>query len=189
MITVSDIQASWSDALKAIQQLRPDAVIGGGCLRDLDNGREVKDVDIFVFGTRDDHLVDLHVELTNTGYEVASIDPGNWYPVGDGNDVVGFFEMPWGGGPPLQIIMVNHPTANIVDRFDFGICKIAYDGAQLIVDEHYKQDKAVKEFRLRRSRTNDELAASVHRYARPARKYEGWRFFPFAESTLEDFPL
>lgn len=174
-----EVPANWQAALAAIRTVSPDAVIGGGCLRDLDNGREIKDIDIFVEGDKAADLFGLNSRLNDlAGVEyVGEIDDSTMYPVGDGNDVVGFFEIEFDGvDVPIQMIVVKWPTVNICDRFDFGICRIAFDGQNLIRTPEYEQDKLDQVFKLRRSRTDAEMVASVHRFARLTRKYEGWRF-------------
>jgi len=176
------IPAEWKAALTAVQAIYPEAVIAGGCLRDLDNGREVKDIDIFVRGDAAPVLENLHARLLREGYAAEDIDEDSMYPVGERNEVVGFFEMEFEGlDVPLQIIMVNWDTARICDRFDFGICRIAFDGEKLIRTPEYEQDKTDRVFRLRRQRDDIEMVASVHRFARLSRKYEGWPFALFAE--------
>lgn len=183
-----EVPAPWQAALAAIQTVCPEAVIGGGCLRDLDNGREVKDIDIFVYGDKEASLRGLNLRLFGmTGIEhVGDIDPKGMYPVGDGNDVVGFFEIETTDvALPVQIIMVSHDTARICDRFDYGICRISFDGNALTRTPEYEQDKIDQVFKLRRKRTDAELVASVHRYARLSKKYEGWKFALFQEDEFD----
>lgn len=62
---VSSIPQEWKDTLSKIQQVFPGAVIAGGCLRDLDHGKPIKDVDIFVpiYSTTDGTLADIDTTL------------------------------------------------------------------------------------------------------------------------------
>ena len=46
--SVDDIPSSWRELLGEIREVAPDAVIAGGALRDRDNGRPIKDLDVFV---------------------------------------------------------------------------------------------------------------------------------------------
>lgn len=191
-----DVPPAWQAALAAIQTVDPDAVIGGGCLRDLDNCREVKDIDIFVEGDKAAHLFELQKRLQDlAGVDyVGDIDDSTMYPIGDGNDVVGFFEIEFDAvDQPIQMIVVKWPTVKICDRFDFGICRIAFDGQKLTRTPEYEQDKRDQVFKLRRSRTDEEMVASVHRFARLTRKYDGWRFGLYditpAHPVLPDFDL
>lgn len=175
------IPYEWKATLDYIREHCPEAVIGGGCLRDLDNGREIKDIDIFVSGSRMQHLEDLHKKLTHDGAcEVSDIDYDQVYPVGEGNDVVGHFEVEFEDiTEPVQIIMVNFDCSKITDRFDYGICRISYDGQNVYRSPDYEADKRDQVFRLCLQRCGQGLASSVHRYARLVRKYEGWRFVPY----------
>lgn len=180
------IPENWHTALSDVQSVCRGAVIGGGCLRDLDNGRPIKDIDIFIRGTRAGDLHMVRQQLVDGGLTADEIDPTHMYPVGDGNDVVGHFDVAHPAvQQPLQIIMVNFDTSRICERFDFGICRIAYDGITVTVTDEYRQDKANRIFKLRRQRTDAEMVASVHRYARLSQKYSGWRFALFDE--IADF--
>jgi len=48
MLTFARIPQFYKDVLAMVQQVAPEAIIGGGALRDLHYGRQVKDIDIFV---------------------------------------------------------------------------------------------------------------------------------------------
>jgi hypothetical protein len=176
LTTIEAIPAPWKSALSAIQKIDLNAVIAGGCLRDLDNGREVKDIDIFVEGRSADALFGLHRQLVDAGLDCAEIDPEKMYPIGDGNDLIGCIDITFDECPPLQVIMVYWPLDRLLERFDFGICKVSFDGQCLTFHQDYSADKREQVFRLRRERTGSELVASVHRFARLNRKYENWRF-------------
>lgn len=184
-----NIPEPWNAALAAVKRIAPEAVIAGGALRDLDNGREVKDIDIFVRGTTEPALARLRNAVVRAGFDAEEIDPSKMYPVGDGQDVVGHFDAEFPGcDVPVQIIMVNHDCAPevLVTRFDYGICRIVYDGETLLRAPEYLSDQAAEVFKLRRQRTDQELVASVHRFARLRQKYDGWRFDTF-ESASDDF--
>lgn len=188
-----DIPAAWRSGLAAIQTTaKRHAVIAGGALRDLDHKVRVKDIDVFVGGDKESDVAILHNALLAAGWLVEDIDQTKFYPIGENNEVVGFFEaqppMRGASAPPFQIIIVKWDTRRIVDRFDFGICKIAFDGgSQVIVHEDYEIDKAAKQFRICRPRDREQLVASVHRYARLSVKYPNWPFRLFKEKiVLED---
>lgn len=175
------IPALWTSTLRSIQTIRPEAIIAGGCLRDLDNDRPVKDVDIFVRGNRLDDLYMLQVRLTEMGHPCEPIDGQKIYPLGEGNDVVGYVELALYADPPIQIIMLRENGELVIDRMDYGICRMTWDGSELVTHPDYVRDKADQVFRLRVDRGPEGLAASVHRYARLVRKYEGWKFVAFTE--------
>jgi len=175
-----DIPDQWEAALAAVQSVCP-AVMAGGCLRDLDNDRPVKDIDIFVHGRGVDDLERLRNRLIKAGLTCAELDTDTLYPVGDGNDLTGCIDCAFDDCPPVQIVMVDWPLDAILERFDFGICRISFNGKQLIRHPDYVFDRSAKSFQLRRRREGQELSASVHRFARLTLKYEGWKFVPYDE--------
>lgn len=176
------IPKPWRDALQTIRAVLPDAVMGGGCLRDLDNGRPVKDIDIFVRGSSALDLYGIRDRLMNAFIDCDEIDTLTMYPVGDGNDLIGFVEVKFPDVEyPVQVIMTSWMTDQITERFDYGICRISFDGEAVYRHADYAKDQRDQVFRLCRDRQGEELAASVHRYARLVQKYEGWKFRPFDE--------
>ena len=60
------IPEDWTKTLKMIQREYPEAVIAGGSLRDLFLGKEIKDIDVFVIGTRPEmpkhHIISRTIE-------------------------------------------------------------------------------------------------------------------------------
>jgi hypothetical protein len=180
-----EIPVPWQAALAAVQKIQP-AILAGGCLRDLHNEREVKDLDIFGHGSGVDELVELHQKLVDAGFDCAEIDTDSLYPVGDGNDLTGYIDITVEDCPPVQVVMVDWPLDNLLERFDYGICRIQFDGTEVIYHTHYHADRNAQQFRLRRPREGHELSASVHRFARLTRKYEGWSFVPY-DDLLDDF--
>lgn len=191
MLTIKDIPIAWKDALGAIHQLRREAVIGGGALRDLDNRRPIKDIDIFVHGLVSDDIGSLHDAMVAAGFACEEYDPAEFYPIGDGNDVIGYFEAAYPGlETPLQIIVVQYSctAATIVERFDYGICRIAFDGRTLFMHPDYVADQTANIFRLCIDfDTHDpRLPNAIHRYARLSQKYEGWCWRPFSADP-DDF--
>jgi len=175
---IADIPERWQTVLRYVQNVAPDAVIAGGALRDLDNGRPVKDIDIFVQGNAMADLRSLREKLIELGFDCDDTDDQKIYPVGEGNDVVGCIDArdPAAETPPLQFIVVRCPPAKILDRIDFGICRLAFDGSQIIQPAEYDEDKARQVFRLRYDRAGLMLVTSIHRYARLSQKYEAWKF-------------
>lgn len=178
------IPFTWTQALSIIQrQGQPEAVIAGGALRDLDNLRPIKDIDVFVYGTRTDHLHGLRNKLMQLGVTCGEIDPSKCYPIGEVQKVVGFFDAEFEGlAHQVQVVMLDHPCGvQILDRIDYGICRIAWTGTELIAGPEYAEDKADKVFRMRMVRYGQELASSVHRYARLVTKFQGWTWMNFVD--------
>lgn len=179
------IPGEWTKTLLAIQALGTPAVIGGGALRDLDNGRPIKDVDVFVPCKTDTDVQVWHAKLSAI-FSCDPIDSEAWYPLGEANEVVGFFTFRASGLYPFQFIGVQWDVAKIIDRFDFGICKLSYDGQTVTIHPDYLADKEAKVFRLRRPRDDQQLRASVIRYARLYAKYEGWDFQLYSDGGFAD---
>lgn len=182
----ADIPAWWRDLLARVQLACPSAVIAGGCLRDRDNGREVKDIDIFISAVTMREADDAMAALRRTGLVVSFVpSEATAYPDDQHLEVVAIadvlrFEL------PVQLIFTDWPTSRIVDRFDYGICRLAFDGKSVTRPLEYDGDREAKVFRLRRSRpTPVSMRGSIHRYARLVQKYEGWTWWPFEQP--EDF--
>lgn len=185
-----EIPETWVAPLSAVKAVCRDAVIAGGCLRDLDHGRPVKDIDIFVNGGALENLEHLRQQLVDAGLDCQDIDYEKSYPIGELNDVVGDFEILGLTDEPIQLIMVSWDTSRITERFDFGICRVSFDGETLFRSDDYEKDSADQVFRLVQDRSGVWLSASVHRYARLVRKYEDWRFVAFeADATGLNFAV
>src|SRR3569623_1528091 len=80
---IADIPERWQTVLRYVQNVAPDAVIAGGALRDLDNGRPVKDIDIFVQGNAMADLRSLREKLIELGFDCDDTDDQKIYPVGE----------------------------------------------------------------------------------------------------------
>lgn len=171
------IPAEWTELLLRIRAVCPTAVLAGGALRDLDNGREVKDLDVFIGeGTMDGALRAIRA-LQEAGFEVVydeTFEGGKVYPEDQNLEVVLVAEME-GFDLPVQLIFTGWRTEIIVDRFDYGVCRLSWDGKELVRPPEYDEDKAAQVFRLRRDRPSPaSLRGSVRRYARLVEKYPGW---------------
>lgn len=177
-----NIPAEWVDLLQRIQAVLPSAVIAGGALRDLDNNREVKDLDIFIRGDSVQEC-EWHLHcLREAGFEV-NYNPSELteYPEDQNLEVVVIASLETYDDLPVQLIFTNWDTASIVDRFDYGICRLSFDGKELVRPAEYDEDKQAQVFRLRRERpTAVSMRGSIRRYARlTAEKYQGWDWYPY----------
>lgn len=178
-----NIPDSWGALVRSIREVCPTAVLAGGALRDLDNAREVKDLDIFIFADSDREAFG-HIDALNAGPFSVSFDEtfegGKAYPEDQNLEVIQIADL-LDHDLPVQLIFVRWPTDRIVERFDYGICQLAYDGSELTKGEHYEADKAAQVFQLRRDRpTPVSMRGSVRRYARlTAEKYAGWDWAPY----------
>lgn len=180
MITPNDIPAEWKEALSVIKDVCPDAMIAGGALRDLDNGREVKDIDVF-FSSGDPEAywlrvvklcVALGVDAPNIDLEGRAEDYGPITPT-----ILGQFVAKRAGKLPINLIGANTNITELrlCERMDFGICRIAWDGSGPIFRHWtYEQDKAAQVFHLDAINPETTESRSVERYNRLVEKYAGW---------------
>jgi hypothetical protein len=178
------IPPAWTELLQRIQAVCPSAVLAGGALRDLDNGQDVKDLDIFIRSPDMDDAEAARFALEEAGFELVFDDSGEGgkiYPEDQNLEVVAVMDL-LGFELPVQLIFTNWDTGRIVDRFDYGICRLAWDGETLSRPAEYDEDKQARVFRLRRDRpTPVSMRGSVHRYARLVAKYPGWTWWPYED--------
>lgn len=170
------IPPSWTELLLRIREVCPSAVLAGGALRDLDNGRDIKDLDVFIYAESETQARVAMERLGDAGFSVSwEQNDATVYPEDQNLEVVAVMDL-LGFELPVQLIFTNWDTDFIVDRFDYGICRLSWDGKQLVRPPEYDQDKAAKLFRLRRDRpTPVSLRGSVRRFARlTSGKYAGW---------------
>lgn len=191
---IRDIPFGWRELLAAVQAVCPTAVLAGGCLRDRDNGRPVKDLDIFIFADSDREAFGHINALTESEFEVSydeTYEGGGAYPDDQNLEVIQIAALHAGpamenlGGLPVQLIFTRWDTSRIVERFDYGICRLSFDGENIVRPLEYDEDREAQVFRLRRDRpTAISMRGSIRRYARLVNeKYEGWDWWPF-EQTL-----
>lgn len=185
MITANDIPLDVCGILSRIQSIAPLAVIGGGALRDADNDRPVKDLDIFIPCRGEADAVDIMFSLGKLDFAVSyEQSQESMYPEDQNLEVVAVAEMGiTAAGTPIQLIFTNHGFTKQSDRFDYGICQIEFDGKELYRSEAYLEDQQRKVFRLARDReTPMAMRGSIHRYARLVQKYPEWTWWPYEVS-------
>ena len=186
MIVFDDIPEIWKTLLSNIASALGPTVLAGGALRDLDNGRPVKDLDFFVkCGTHanpldDDKWGEVHraeaaLRAGVPGLEVVNrIDPEYAEAFRDEIKYVWTCTVP-GVAHELQIILGSCETLKeAVDRVDFGLCMIGFDGATLYRSREYLADQAAGIFTLYRADNATNHERSLKRYKRFTEKYPGW---------------
>jgi hypothetical protein len=175
---VTDIPVAWRNALAQLQTCIPSAVMAGGCLRDREHGRKVKDLDIFVPVSTDSHadLEAVKVMLEGLGWKSVTIDDAKTYPEGCDTRVIGVVEADVFGCPPVQVVVGNWDTDRIFDHFDFGICQISFDGRELKRSVAYRLDSLNRVFKLATNRSDEAFVSSINRWARLKEKYRDWTF-------------
>lgn len=179
--TIDDIPPWWRNVLTEAQAVAPSAVLAGGALRDRALARRVKDLDIFIKADSAREAEAVMAELEGAGFRVK-YEPSELtcYPEDQNLEVVCVADVE-GFALPVQLIFTTWPTDRIVERFDYGVCRIAFDGQKIIRPPEFDEDAAAKVFRLRRDRpTPVSLRGSIHRFARLTNdKYAGWTWRPF----------
>ena len=174
MLTHRTIPAEWQVLLRDIRAVAPEAFLAGGALRDLDNGRVIKDLDVFL--STDADMADVMTAMRKHGYTTVGSDLSLREDYGSlGVGVTGILELRHSdpGVPPLNFIRVEDATVDAqINRFDFGICQIAYDGETVSRTMAYLLDQDAHTFTIIRRDDGDERA--LRRWERLRQKYEGW---------------
>lgn len=171
LITEDDIPAHVRELFSSIKGVADSAVLAGGYLRDLDNGRQPKDIDIFVSLEQVGAVLAKMEELGFIGGDVDESADGDISVVDQYS-----FETDKINIEPVNIIVAKHCTITPYERFqrfDFGICQIAYDGLSIIVTDNYTTDKENKEFRVCRN-PEGKFHLFLERYLRIGQRYQGW---------------
>jgi hypothetical protein len=169
---VRDIPAPWLGVLAAIQAIAPEAHIAGGALRDLDNGRPVKDIDIFIPAEKD---VAVSLLLLELGFErTVGLDLSSMA----GADPAVSLSIEWHkeGHLPVNTVFLTRGTAvaDNLARLDLGLCQIAFDGQCLLKTNAYRDDQADQFFTIVRADNQTQLDRTYGRYERLRKKYPGW---------------
>ena len=165
------IPAAFAATLALVQEQFPGSMLAGGALRDLDNGRAVKDLDIFApnVGSLEELKTGARCIAEGSligvmgGYE-------NWATA----ECVGVLDVdcPYG---LFQLIGLCTGPETILPRIDFGICQIGFDGTQVVHTEAYAADKAAKTFTIVRSDDAAQTDRSYRRWDRLRAKYADWK--------------
>ncbi len=136
MITVQDIPQDWKDVLARVQGAFPGAIIAGGALRDLDHGKPVKDVDIFIpIDIIPQETLDGVIE--DLGLQIHPIGKGRTNP---DRKIFGIYHTTI-NGIQYELIFAS-PLACSIDTFDINICQIQFNGEA--VGTTYQYDRGVQ---------------------------------------------
>lgn len=171
------IPQDWCDALATIQTHFPEAVIAGGALRDHLTGRPVKDVDVFISSS---HMTQNEVACVLAFLfqreVIVIIGEGAADYVACLSEISFTLETTTALGMPLQIIaMTGEITLDrMVERIDFGICRVGFDGKTLFRHTDFFLDAMAHQFTLRTNTDPARYPRSVARYERLQAKFPGW---------------
>lgn len=144
------IPQEWVDTLKRVQEVFPLAKIAGGALRDLQYNRTVKDVDIFIpiSRTEDSNASEVNVlAAIQRIEEIFDTVVSPTIPVYFKETTEDFIK----AGRLLETVqntqigdthyelIVGTPESCDIEKFDFSICQISYDGTELKTTEAYRR--------------------------------------------------
>jgi hypothetical protein len=165
------IPAKWVAVLAAIQVAAPEAFLAGGALRDLDLGREVKDLDIFVseagYGAA-------QVVLSQLDYAPANRQCLDY--VGADFSVVEGREFKREGEVTVNLVCLRadfgFPSG--LYRFDLGLCQIGFDGREVVKTAAYIEDATNKTLTVLRCESVDQMVRTEQRVERLQAKFPDW---------------
>ncbi len=171
------IPPEWAETLSQIAPLASEdpCYIAGGALRDLIIGRVPKDIDIFVGRNWQQANLDYlgEVELVKAGAP-ADQDRGSWSEADD--TIERIYEVRRPSGLLYQIIerADNPAPMEMLDQFDFGICRIAWEPVYgWVIHNDFLRDFSALTFTVHGTRYP---AASIKRAESFAKRFPGWHF-------------
>jgi hypothetical protein len=177
------------DALRDVQAYYPEACIAGGALRDLLCNKPVKDIDVFIsaknveggmYGVRE-------MLLALFGAPVNIIIGEALAEYSDALKDVAFTLETFIGDTPLQIIALHDDVTleSVVERIDFGICRVGTDGRRDLITEDFAYDLEHRQFTLRCNFNEPRLTRSKARHERLQAKFPGWPLVIPEQPTLD----
>jgi hypothetical protein len=148
-----------------------DAVIAGGCLRDADNDRPINDIDVFVGSGC---AGSAYCALLDAGYVRTKTLDQAYLTMDNSICCCSYFERK--GSLPVNVIEVygRCDLEAQLERFDFGICAIGWDGKNLIKAQRYQRDQQNETFTLTAYQSGMQREYSLARFDRLSVKYPGW---------------
>lgn len=160
--------------MERVRSSLPSAYLAGGAIRDYDNQRPVKDLDVFFTEVNFDRRA-LEDSLVNLGYFYKNHCPGAYMDAArevDGSTNYVSTE----GQPELNLIQLtpDFNPASIIERVDFGLCQIGADALGVDYTPAYEFDRTNQVLTLTRGESVDGVRRSLKRYERLSQKYQGW---------------
>lgn len=177
LLTLYRVPQPWLNILGAIQLSAPEAVIAGGALRDLDNGAEVKDLDVFVehkltHGLPGFGILDKLQRIDPFAYRANVSDFSSC--IQDSDCVLSeTFRV---SGLDVNVVHLEGTVtmSRVLSRIDFGICQIGTDGTGIGWLPAYSVDQEARTFTVTRFDSSDDNARTLRRWDRLSQKYPGW---------------
>lgn len=173
----------WKSVLNKIQSVFPNAIIAGGALRDTVLDLEVKDVDIFIHNVDDvlfsvadiRELLGVPPDESDTA-SVTMCRLDGYNILSNRRKISNLINVSL-GGVLYQLVFVSMPPIRYVDEcFDFGLCKIYFDGTVLKLFDEFQHDLDNQQITLLGAFTERELARSVFAHRQQIiKKLPGWK--------------
>ena len=170
MLTFESIPPYWHLALDRVQRYNKSAVISGGAIRDLDLGRPVKDIDIFVSAEAAMKSIkgvigDMSTAWTENpeyadGTARAILASSTSNPVDKSQLPINITKLGKGSNPRERW-----------REHDFGLCQIMFDGHKFESTEYYEHDKENQTLTLTHCDSYYAWYRSFKRYHRLFQKY------------------
>lgn len=196
-------------------QVAKDVLCAGGYVRDLTLGFEPKDVDIWyhdvapeftdelcplvvqnpkMFGTPTRRLTrpfglitTLIARLRKKGHKVGNPVFCTAYSEAGGMSFADDLTKLRVDGVEFDLIALKMPTSQLLDQFDFGICKAAFDGKSLFLHPHFTEDLENTELRFRHTTRDEEDMNRVlnDHLPRLRKKFPDWKVTGLEEYGVE----
>jgi hypothetical protein len=170
---------SWLDVITRIRSQSgwEETALAGGCLRDLDLGRPIKDVDIFLPVILSPPPFDILKNLFRGVFvdEIVHV-PGQNSAVSNGIQVLSHYQFRINGWR-FEITQKAEPftALNIIDSFDLGFCMICLDrNNQVYRSPEYLKDAAHQTITIVRQTGGRERE---HAQRLQDLKYPNWGIF------------
>lgn len=169
------IPEEWADTRAFLEDVIGEPVVmAGGALRDLDHGKPIKDIDVFFHAASYEKCKHLFGLIGRALHDEIICDPVDI--AGDDVSGVGSFVL---DGDEWNMVGLRYPCTNesVADRFDFGICQIAWDGDRIYRSKDYQKDVQNRTFTLTPIRGGErkDVSRALVRYERLTQKYKGYR--------------
>ncbi len=161
-----------ADLLKIPQTHDPNAHIAGGDLRDCLLGRAPKNVDIFVpHGA----FKAINRDFINNGFDITRVIHPDRFR--SNPEICAATDYKSADGTIINLTGLSRPmtVTDNLERFDFGICRVGFDGSKLVQHANFDRDTKAEEFVLRRCDNREQFFRSLSRAVRLSVKYPGWR--------------
>jgi hypothetical protein len=161
-----------ADLLKIPQAHDPNAHIAGGYLRDCLLGRTPKDVDIFVHHGA---FKAINRDFINNGFDITRVIHPDRFR--SNPEICAATDYKSADGTLINLTGLSRPmtVTDNLERFDFGICRVGFDGSKLVQHADFDRDTKAEEFVLRRCDNREQFFRSLSRAVRLSVKYPEWR--------------